>query len=50
LIQNTIEPESWQRAGGQGTISYFDLLKVLVVRQTGESHHQLGGALEQLRK
>jgi hypothetical protein len=50
LIQNTIEPESWQRAGGQGTISYFDLLKVLVVRQTGEVHHQLGGTLEQLRK
>lgn len=50
LIQNTIEPESWQRAGGKGSISYFDLLKVLVVRQTGEAHHQLGEALEQLRK
>lgn len=50
LIQNTIEPESWQRAGGKGTISYFDLLKVLVIRQTGEVHHQLGGTLEQLRK
>jgi hypothetical protein len=49
LIQNTIEPESWQRAGGKGSIYYFDLLKVLVVRQTGEVHHQLGGVLEQLR-
>jgi len=50
LIQNTIAPESWQAAGGNGSISYFDLLKVLVVRQTGEVHHQLGGVLKQLRK
>lgn len=49
LIQNTIAPESWQAAGGRGSIYYFDLLKVLVVRQTGEVHHQLGGVLEQLR-
>jgi hypothetical protein len=49
LIQNTIAPESWQRAGGKGSISYFSLLHVLVVRQTGEVHHQLGGALGQLR-
>ena len=49
LIQTTIAPESWQRNGGQGSISYFDLLKVLVVRQTGEVHHQLGGTLQQLR-
>lgn len=50
LIQNTIEPESWQVVGGKGSISYFDLLKVLVVRQTGEVHHQLGGVLQQLRR
>lgn len=50
LIQNTIEPESWQLVGGKGSIYYFDLLKVLVVRQTGEVHHQLGGVLEQLRR
>ncbi|MCA9070691.1 MAG: hypothetical protein KDA84_17295, partial [Planctomycetaceae bacterium] len=50
LIQNTIAPESWQIVGGKGSIYYFDLLKVLVVRQTGEVHHQLGGVLEQLRR
>jgi hypothetical protein len=50
LIQNTIEPDSWQRAGGQGSIYYFAQLQVLVVRQTGEVHHQLGGVLEQLRR
>ena len=49
LIQNTIEPESWQANGGQGTISYFARLNALVIRQTGEVHHQLGGVLEQLR-
>ena len=50
LIQNTIAPETWQKAGGKGSIYYFDLLKVLVVRQTGEVHHQLGDVLEQLRR
>ena len=49
LIQNTIEPDSWQVNGGKGSIYYFDQLKVLVIRQTGEVHHQLGGVLGQLR-
>ncbi len=48
LIQNTIEPDSWQVNGGRGTISYYAPLRVLVIRQTGEVHHQLGGALQQL--
>ncbi len=50
LIQNTIEPESWQANGGKGSISYFARLHALVIRQTGEVHHQLGGVLEQLRQ
>ncbi len=50
LIQNTIEPDSWQVNGGKGSIYYFDQLKVLVIRQTGEVHHQIGGVLEQLRR
>ncbi len=50
LIQNTIEPDSWQVNGGKGSIYYFDQLKVLVIRQTGEVHHQIGGVLGQLRK
>ena len=49
LIQNTIEPDSWQDNGGKGTIMYFSLLRALVVRQTGEGHHQLGGLMNQLK-
>ena len=49
LIQNTIEPDSWRDNGGKGTIMYFSLLRALVVRQTGEGHHQLGGLLNQLK-
>jgi hypothetical protein len=49
LIQNTIAPESWNVNGGNGSIYYFSLLKVLVVRQTGEVHHQVGSGLSQLK-
>ena len=50
LIQNTIAPDSWDINGGNGSIRYFSLLRVLVVRQTGEVHHQIGAGLSQLKK
>lgn len=50
LIETTIAPESWQSAGGLGSISYYRPLKVLVIRNTAEVHGQLGGALQQLRR
>ena len=50
LIQNTIAPETWQVNGGRGSIRYYSLYHALVVRQTVEVHHQLGGGLGQLRK
>jgi hypothetical protein len=50
LIQNTIAPESWEINGGRGSIRYYDLYQALVVRQTGEVHHQLNAGLGQLRK
>lgn len=50
LIQTTIAPESWDVNGGKGSIYYFSLLRVLVVRQTGEVHHQVGNSLPQLKK
>lgn len=50
LIQTTIAPESWDVNGGRGSIHYYSPLQVLVVRQTGEVHHELGGVLEQLRR
>ena len=50
LIQTTIAPETWDVNGGKGSIRYHSPLQVLVVRQTGEVHHQLGGVLGQLRR
>jgi hypothetical protein len=50
LIQNTIAPESWQREGGPGTIYIYRPLNALVIRQTGEVHHQIGGLLGALRR
>jgi len=50
LIQNTIAPDTWTVNGGNGSIRYYSPLHVLVVRQTGEVHHQLGGTLEALRR
>lgn len=50
LIESTIAPDSWQSRGGNGSISYFSTLKVLVVRQTAEVHRQVGGLLEGVRK
>jgi hypothetical protein len=45
LIQNTVEPSSWQANGGAGTISFYEPTMSLVIRQTAEMHYQLGGAL-----
>ncbi len=45
LIQNSIEPSSWQANGGPGTISFYEPTMSLVIRQTAEMHYQLGGYL-----
>lgn len=50
LIQSTVAPESWEINGGHGSIRYYAPLKVLVIRQTTETHYQLRGTLKQLRK
>ena len=50
LITNTIEPDSWEVNGGRGRIMFYAPLNVLVIRQTGEVHHQIGGTLGALRK
>ena len=44
LIQNTIAPESWMVNGGRGTISFLGApIYALVIRNTAEVHHQIGG-------
>lgn len=49
LIRATVAPETWDVNGGKGSMYYYSPLQVLVVRQTQEAHHQLGGVLGQLR-
>ena len=50
LIQNTISPEFWDVVGGPGTIMYYRPLLAIVVRATSEVHHQVGGAMDALRR
>ena len=46
LIRNTIQPDSWDVNGGLGTISFLgDPFYVLVIRNTGDVHNQIGGVL-----
>lgn len=50
LIQTVIRPETWDVNGGPGTIYYWYPGRALVIRQMGEVHEEIGGALEQLRR
>ncbi len=50
LIESTVEPDSWASRGGNGTMTYYRRLRVLVVRQTSQVHHQIGQTLGQLKK
>ena len=43
LIRSTIVPESWDTAGGPGTIVYYKQWQALVIRQTEEVHWLIGG-------
>ncbi len=49
LIMNTIQPDSWQDFGGEGTITVYERKK-LIIYQTREIHNQIGKMLEDLRK
>jgi len=49
LIQQTVEPESWYEAGGEGSIAFYERKK-LIIYQTREVHNQIGKLLEELRK
>ena len=49
LIQEAVEPGSWDVYGGEGTISLYQNKK-LIVRQTLEIHDQIAKLLKDLRK
>ena len=48
LIVNTIAPDSWRQNGGQGSISFYPYNPALVIRQTSETHEQVGELLRAL--
>lgn len=49
LITTTIDPETWDVHGGNGSIFYYSNLRVLVIRQTQEVHEKIGGIQHGLR-
>jgi len=49
LIQETVEPDSWFEAGGEGTITIYQNRK-LIVRQTREVHKKIEKLLKEMRK
>ena len=48
LIQRTIRPDFWEVTGGPGTIQYFAMRRVLVVRATTQVHEELAALLRSL--
>jgi hypothetical protein len=50
VITSTIEPNTWSKRGGLGTIDYFPLGKALVVHQTPDIHEKIGDFLAFLRR
>jgi len=49
LVQNTIEPDSWEELSGPGTILYYPGVLGFVVRQTGAIHDEIAELLDSLR-
>ncbi len=48
LIQQIVEPDFWDTQGGPGTIRYFGIRRVLVVRATSDVHEQIRDLLLRL--
>lgn len=49
LIQRIIAPDFWDSRGGPGSIRYFAMRKVLVIRATTDVHEQIRDLLTALR-
>ncbi len=49
LIQDTIEPDTWEILGGEGTITFYED-KQLIIRQTREIHNRIEKLLKEMRK
>jgi type II secretory pathway component GspD/PulD (secretin) len=49
VIQETVEPDSWYDAGGEGTVTAYEGKK-LIIYQTPEIHDQIDRFLKEMRK
>lgn len=49
LIQRVISPDFWESRGGPGSIRYFAMRRVLVIRATTDIHEQIRDLLMALR-
>lgn len=49
LIQRIIAPDFWESRGGPGSMRYFAMKRVLVVRATSDVHQQIKDLLTALR-
>lgn len=49
LIQRVIDPDLWDVHGGSGTIAYFAMRRVLVIRATTDTHEKIRELLAALR-
>ena len=48
LIQDTVQPDSWQKVGGQGSIATNEKTKSLVIRQSKEAQDEISRLLKDL--
>lgn len=49
LIENTINPDSWQSNGGSGVIHYYRPLRILVISASSQVHDNVTDLLNQIR-
>ncbi len=50
VIQSTVSPDSWDAAGGPGSVRSYATTRSLVVRQTRDVHAEIAKLLEQIRR
>ncbi|MEO1524458.1 MAG: hypothetical protein AAFX06_03440 [Planctomycetota bacterium] len=49
LIQRVVSPDFWEPVGGPGSVYYFPMRRVLVIRATSDVHQQIKDLLMALR-
>lgn len=50
LVHSTVQPDSWEDAGGKGQIRFFESTLSLVIRQKQRVHEQIAELFNQLRR